>query len=262
MRFTITTPLNKEIIELFCGAAEVTRAFKELGFASFTVDKRNRKGKCVPDLCADILKINAAVFPFQSPGVIWAAVPCDAYSNAAGNYYRDGTGYKESTKYFNSMLRKTLNLIEEMLAKQESNRHLIYFIENPRASLRYNKLMIDFLARTSGTVKECTLGSYGFPTTKPTDIFTNYAALTLKEKLPYGRGAKCAGQSFNNLTKAQRQSTPFELGLDIAYQLCNHYWPPKRTWMLNPSNFQHYLEYVKKTTSLEANTPTIKMRAI
>lgn len=255
MSFTSFKTFNLELIELFCGSAEVSRAFKEFNFQTFTVDKRNRKGKCVPDLCADILKIHAAVFPFKSPGVIWAAVPCDAYSNAAGNYYRDGSGYKESTKYFNSLLRKTIQLIEEI-------KPTVYFIENPRGSLRYNKVMIDFLARTHGTIHECTLGSYGFPTTKPTDIFTNYQALELKPKLPYGRGAKCAGIPFNNLTKAQRQSTPFELGLDIAYQVSNAYFPPKRTARLNPSNFQAYQEYVKKVTSLEARQPTISMTVI
>jgi hypothetical protein len=223
MSFTPSKTINKQIIELFCGAGEVSRAFKQYGFESFTIDKRKRKGKCVPDLCTDILKIDSAVFPFSRPGVIWCAVPCDAFSNAAGNYYRDGNGYKESTKYFNSLLRKSLNLIEEKINEMESNRLLLYFIENPRASLRYNKLMIDFLARTSGTIKTCTLGSYGFPTTKPTDIFTNYATLKLKPMLPYGRGAKCLNQSFNNLTKAQRQATPFELAENIAKQLCDKY---------------------------------------
>lgn len=209
------------MIELFCGGAEVSRSFKDHGFQTFTVDIRNRKGKCNPDLCLDVLKLQQSDFPFKYPGVLWAAVPCDAFSNAAGNYYRDGTGYKESTKYFNSLLRKTLALIEEIIESNESNRLFYYFIENPRASLRYNKLMIDFLARTSGTIKPCTLGSYGFATTKPTDIFTNYQALKLRPMLPYGRGAKCPGQSFNNLTKAQRQSTPYELGSEIANQLLN-----------------------------------------
>lgn len=206
--------VNETMIEFFCGGAEVSRAFKTFGFETLTVDKRNRKGKCVPDICTDILKISSGDIPFKSPSIIWAAVPCDAFSNAAGNYYRDGTGYKESTKYFITLLRKTLQLIEDL-------KPVFYFIENPRASLRYNKLMIDFLARTSGTIKECTLGSYGFPTTKPTDIFTNYQALKLRDKLPFGRGAKVTGTSFNNLTKAQRQGTPYQLGEEIAAQ-CLH----------------------------------------
>lgn len=225
MKLSNENSFNFKLVEFFCGAAEVSKAFKTFGFETFTIDRRNRKGKCVPDLCADILKIYATDIPIKQPGIIWAAVPCDAFSNAAGNYYRDGTGYKESTKYFNSLLRKTIRLIEEMSPA-------IYFIENPRGSLRYNKLMIDFLARTGGTIKECTLGSYGFPTTKPTDIFTNYTDLKLKKKLQYGRGAKCTtilgndiNRSFNNLTKSQRQCTPFELGIDIARQLCETFPP-------------------------------------
>ena len=200
------------LLELFCGSAEVSRAFTFHGFTCFKVDKRKRAGKCVPDLCCDLLKLNTALFPFKSTSIIWASVPCDAFSNAAGNYYRDGTGYKESTKYFQKLLIKTLSIIEVM-------KPTWYFIENPRASLRYNKAMIDFLCRTSGTIKQCTLGSYNFPTTKPTDIFTNYSALKLLPMLPYGRGAKNVTGSFNNLTKCQRQATPFLLADSIAEQI-------------------------------------------
>lgn len=137
------------MLELFCGSGEVSRAFNFHGFNSFKVDMRQRSGKCVPDMRIDILKLNTALLPFKSPWIIWASVPCDAFSNAAGNYYRDGTGYKETTKYFQKLLNKTLSLIEELQPTW-------YFIENPRASLRYNKQMIDFLARTSGTIKQCT----------------------------------------------------------------------------------------------------------
>lgn len=200
------------LIELQCGKGEVSRAFATFGFSTFKIDLRNRKGSCEPDLQSDILNLLPNTLPIKYSAVIWASPPCDAFSNAAGNYYRDGTGYKESSKYFQKVLQKTLDFIEAFP-------HTFYFIENPRGSLRYNKLMIDFLARTSGTIKPCCLGSYGFPTIKPTDIFTNYTALKLLPMLPYGRGAKNVSRSFNNLTKAQRQATPFNLAAHIADQL-------------------------------------------
>jgi hypothetical protein len=206
--------MNLNLIELFCGSAEVSRAFADHGFSTFKVDKRKRAGVCVPDLQIDICKLCLDHLPYKSTGVVWASVPCNAYSNAAGNYYRDGTGYKESTMYFQKVLRKTLSLIEEI-------KPTWYFIENPRASLRYNKLMIDFLSKTSGTIKTCTLSSYGFPTTKPTDLFTNYGALKLLPQDAFGRGAKVTGTNFNNLTVVQRQATPYNLPHSICAQLLN-----------------------------------------
>jgi hypothetical protein len=206
--------MNLTCVELFCGAAEVSRAFADHGFSTFKVDKRKRAGVCVPDLQIDICKMYPNHLPLKNIGVLWASVPCNAYSNAAGNYYRDGTGYKESTMYFQKLLRKTLSLIEEI-------KPTWYFIENPRASLRYNKMMIDFLSRTSGTIKSCTLSSYGFPTTKPTDLFTNYAGLKLLPMDPFGRGAKVTDTKFNNLTVVQRQATPYNLPSSICAQLLN-----------------------------------------
>lgn len=214
--------MNEQSIELFCGSGKISAALNYAGFKTFTVDKRKRDGKCNPDFRKDILKIAPGTFPINSPAVIWAAIPCDAYSNAAGNYYRDGNGYKETTKYFQSLLKKSLSLIEEISAE-------LFFIENPRGSLRYNKLMIDFLARNNGTIKECTLGSYGFPLTKPTDIFTNFHSLKLRSPLPFGRGYKNNGALFNRMTKSQRQSTPYELGLEIALQVRKYIEDKNRT---------------------------------
>jgi hypothetical protein len=199
------------MVELFCGSGNITRSFKDAGFHTFGIDNRKRLNVCEPDLKTDILKVDIDILREAYPDIIYAGVPCNAFSNAAGNYYRDGTGYKESTKYFQKLLKKTLQIIEEI-------KPALYYIENPKASLRYNKLMIDFLARTSGTIKQCTLSSYGFPTTKPTDIFTNNAALKLLPMEAYGRGAKCLNGNFNNLTQAQRQATPYLLGKSIAEQ--------------------------------------------
>lgn len=237
------------MIELFSGCGNISRAFRDIGFTTFSVDIRKRSGVCMPDLKADVLKLSSQDFPIKQPAVIYAAVPCNAFSNAAGNYYRDGTGYKESTKYFQKLLRKTIALIEEM-------RPTLYFIENPKASLRYNKLMIDFLARTSGTIKQCTLGSYGFVTTKPTDIFTNCAALSLRPMMAYGRGAKCSGISFNNLTTVQRQATPYELGFELAQQSHIYLSNQNNSALSNYLNFAADNKPTEKTAALEAHTTT------
>lgn len=195
-------------VELFSGKGIVSQVFTEFGYAAFSIDKRKRVGICEPSLRKDILKVTPADIPFKDPLVVFAAVPCTAFSYLAGNYYYEDQRPNEKAEPFIKLLKKTLSLIEEL-------RPAYFFIENPRGHLHYNKLMIDFLARNNGCVKYLTLGSYGFPTTKPTDLFTNAHDFKVRGTFRYGRGAKTLG-NFDNLTTCQRQETPRELALDIA----------------------------------------------
>jgi hypothetical protein len=196
------------LIELFCGHGEVTRAFRSAGHHAYSYDIRKRKGICEPSLREDIMKLQRTDFPHEVD-VVWASPPCTSFSYGAGNfYYKKGKPNKEAINYI-QLLRKTLKLIHEL-------RPVYYFIENPRGRMRYNKDMIDFLAKHDGCIKPLTLSSYGFPTIKPTDIFTNCHAFIPRQMDPYGRGHKNpTGWDLSQLTVSSAQRTPPELALDI-----------------------------------------------
>lgn len=91
-------------------------------------------------------------------------------------------------------------------------------IENPRGKMRYYKKMTDFLIRNNGMVKQVMYADYGFPTQKPTNIFTNFHGLRLTNLSKYGRGAKSPIGNLNNMSVVARQTIPGLLAKSIAEQ--------------------------------------------
>ncbi len=196
-------------IELFSGSGELTKVFNEAGHHFISVDKRRRKGICEPSFRADILNLKPYHFPFERPDVVWASPTCTAFSYGAGDFYFDKNGTpKENAPIHIKLLYRTLTLIEELKPR-------FFFIENPRGRMRYQKTMIDFIARNNACIKTITLSSYGFPTIKPTDIFTNAHDYTPKTMAPFGRSAKNPLKKFSNLTLVARQKTPRGLAEEI-----------------------------------------------
>lgn len=125
--------------------------------------------------------------------------------------------------------------------------------------------MIDFLSRTNGMVKTLTMGSYGFPSIKPTDIFTNALNWQPLPMMPFGRGNKNPlGFDFSNLTVCQRQETPLALAESVQ-QFCSQHFnllkqtpngsreaPQNRVYEINSAlssvkspvlPFRHFLNY-------------------
>lgn len=209
---TMEKSLDLNFIELFCGSGTLTKTFNSAGWQTFSVDMRRRRGICEPTLKADVTKLSKASFPFDKINVVWASIPCTAFSYAAGNWYYHKKQPNPEALKFIKLLNKSLGLIRDLCPD-------VYFIENPRGQLRYEKSIHDFLVDTGGMIKNTSLGAYGFPTTKPTDIFTNALDLNLRRSLPFGRGAKCA-QVFSNMTVVKRQATPQDLANEIL-QYCN-----------------------------------------
>lgn len=201
---------QRTFIELFCGSGNITRAFADSGFETWKTDNRKRKGVCEPDLKIDFNNLSSSLIPFKKVNVLWAGVPCTAFSFAGGAFYYKNGQYKENAKPFIELLEKCLELIEEINPD-------FYFIENPRGRMQYNKSLTDFLQRTGGVKKLITLSSYGHSTTKPTHIFTNAVNWEPQKLDGYGRGNKNKGAAlFDNMTLVKRQSTPYNLGKEIA----------------------------------------------
>lgn len=213
----ITQKKQYKGVELFCGAGKISSALNQKGFISKKIDIRKRKGICTPDLRIDINKLTAAqilnLLETNELFFMWLSPPCDIWSYASGGLHLDKDFLPKTIKAQEhiKLLNKCLGLIEEI-------KPTYWFIENPRGHLRYYPKMINFLVRNAGMTKELTLSSYGFPTTKPTNIFTNAYDLQFKRLEKFGRGAKCKND-FSNMTKSSRQALPIELANEIANYL-------------------------------------------
>lgn len=149
-----------KILELFSGSGSVSKAFREAGHETFTIDI---EPDFEPDLVADVLKLKVSDLPkeWRNPDVVWASPPCTTFSVASiGKYWKAGKPKRSDTYIGMALALKTLELIAELKPKY-------YFIENPRGMLRKQSFMLPLHRKT---VTYC---QYGLEYQKATDIWTN-----------------------------------------------------------------------------------------
>jgi len=147
----------KIMIELFSGSGDMSEAFAEMGFETFTVDIDEATN---PDKAADILKLMPTDLP-RHPWVVWASPDCTFFSlanNKGRHFAKGGEPISEQAKHACRVVERTIWLIDQL-------NPTYFFIENPRGYLRAQPFMRRF---TRTTVPYC---AYGAPTQKPTDIW-------------------------------------------------------------------------------------------
>ena len=201
------------VLELFSGSGKMSSSFKMRGHKVVSIDIRKRKNTCEPDIWGDIGEISRSFIAshFNGPiNFIWCGLPCDIWSYASGGFHLDKEFNPKTEK-----AKKHLDLLGKCQALISELNPNFFAIENPRGKLRHYTPFIEWLKSKQGFTYCLTMSSYGFPTTKPTNIFTNCPDLKFKELDAFGRGAKC-NQVFANLTKVQRQSYPINFCNDVV----------------------------------------------
>lgn len=147
-----------KVLELFAGSRSIGRVAEAMDMEVFSVDLKPFNGI---DLAKDIEDLMPGDVPFI-PDIIWASPPCTTYSLAAISHHRhpDGTPKTEFAAKSDRLVKKTLHIIR-------SYPEAIFYIENPRATLRKREFMRGI---PRATVWYC---KYHDTRAKPTDIWTN-----------------------------------------------------------------------------------------
>lgn len=203
------------VLELFAGTSSVGKAFKRRGHDVYTVDydeqfdvTSHMDVGCLG--VQDVLEMTEGRYP----DVIWASPDCTTYSVAALGHHRrkdEYTGwlmpvtpYAKECDAINQHLMRLIRILGPKL----------WFIENPRGSMRKMPWMLD-LPRY--TVTYC---QYGERYMKPTDIWTNHPRPDFKP--PCHNGDPCH-------ERAPRGSRHGLQGIDgkrdrsvIPVKLCDH----------------------------------------
>ena len=151
-------------LDLFSGTRSIALAFESAGWDTFSVEL-DRRFKDI-DLYADVMTVTAEdiLRMFGHPDVIWASVPCEAFSVASiPHYWTKGSNTPKTEKS-----RAALNLLEHTVQLIKDLSPTFYFIENPRGMMRKMECLKN-LPRY--TVTYCQYGDFR---QKPTDIWTNH----------------------------------------------------------------------------------------
>ena len=153
-----TNKKQLKILELFCGTKSIGKVFEEQGYQVYSIDFDK---KFNPTLCIDILKFDISMLPkeWQTLDVIWASPPCTEYSKAKSRG-------KRNIEYANSIVKKTLKIINELKPKY-------WFLENPQTGLLKKQPILNDFPNYQLGFKDVSYCKYGLPYRKQTRIWTN-----------------------------------------------------------------------------------------
>ena len=148
-----------KVLELFSGTGSVGKVCKKLGYEVVSLDKEE---KFKPDICIDFMDWDYE--SIKDIDIIWASPECRCYSMASGNKHFD-INRKPKTEDAVKSLKILDRLKDCILYHIKLNPNLFFFIENPRARMRWFNTDLNRY-----TVCYC---KYGYNRMKPTDIWTN-----------------------------------------------------------------------------------------
>lgn len=187
------------------------------GVKTYSFDIRQRKGVCEPDHRCDLtdfktfddllfhckIEYSAEMFLSRYIPVFWFGIPCTSWSIASGGHHFD--------KEFNpktDQARKDINNIEWFMNFWKSAGKPLFYLENPFGMLRRYEPFKQFCKENKIVEHLVNMGDFGFPSKKPTNVFTNSFIDTdvIPELEEYPGGM----EAFNNMTVVQRQSYPVD----------------------------------------------------
>ena len=156
-----------KVLELFSGNGDISKAFKERGHEVFRVDWSE---KVEAELHADVSKLTVEdIIELCGgiPDVIWASPDCTTYSIATHRHRTVKEGLRPKTEYA-AQCDSTNTLMWELIDKLVECGTRYYYVENPRGRMRHMPFV---KGRKRFGITYC---SYGRPSMKPTDIWTNH----------------------------------------------------------------------------------------
>ena len=190
------------ILDLFSGSQMLAQVLRDRGHQVTTVDFHQYH--CAPVLShhKNIFDFHYQAYPATHFDFIFIGLPCTAFSKASGGYH-----------FKNNMVPVTDTAKESILMIGLVYELLKYFgfppfvLENPMGGLRNNFFFKNHCYFSQVTMYSTSLGAFGFPTQKKTDLFTNIDYLILFPT-SYRVNGRYQKKQLCNFTKKQRSTYP------------------------------------------------------
>lgn len=242
------TKKKLKVLELFAGTGGISKAFRDLGHETYTIDWDEQHDV---DWHVDIGTITAQdiLERFGKPDIIWASFDCTTYSVAGISHHRkkEENGYlsptSEKAEMYDTIHQNVLAIIEQL-------QPTYYYIENPRGGLRKMEWMQDLPRYTT------TYCQYNDTRMKPTDFWTNHP--NPKFKAPCKNGAPCHVAAPRGSQTGVQGSTCRVIKSMIPTELCQHFATISEEEYFSPEEFK-YLHWQSDWNGDEVGYPYVNI---
>ena len=190
------------ILDIFCGSQTLASTLRADGHNVVTVDIKQCHNTAKLTHKVDILNFDYTVYPPDYFDFAFIGLPCTTFSKAAAYFH-----------FYKNLIPRTPQAHTSILILGKIYELLKYFnfppfiLENPQGGLRNNFFFKNHCYFSTLLTYSTSLGVFGFPTQKKTDLFTNFDHLILFPT-SYRVNGRYQKKNLDNMTTKQKSSYP------------------------------------------------------
>lgn len=205
------------LLEIFAGSSTMSDYFRSQGWEVVTVDIKQYRGCSRLTHCVDVLEFDISIYQPGYFDFVWFGLPCTTFSKASGGFHFIDNAIPVTTMAVTSisLLYKCYEIIKYLA-------YIPFFLENPAGGLCNNYFWQNHHYFSKLLFYRVPLASFGFPTQKKTDLFTNLDHLILTPDA-YRVNGRYSKQKFANLSTNQRQKYPVDFCAYVFEQIKPHF---------------------------------------
>ena len=189
-------------IEFFAGKQQLTSSFLNENVNCLSLDFIQIRNTRKIDLLIDFMDFDYLSYAPGYFDFFYFGFPCTTFSKASG-----GKHFKNGFCPLTDNALTSIILLNRMFDIIDYLKPKVFYIENPTGGLCNNYYFNNRFKQYQAYIYRISLGSFGFPTQKMTDIFTN-SNIPIMSNQVARQNKRYSKQKFNNLTLRQRQAYP------------------------------------------------------
>ena len=189
-------------IEFFAGKQLLTETFISNKIGCYSLDNHQIRSCRKLDFEIDFFDFNYKAYYPGYFDFLYFGLPCTTFSKASG-----GKHFRKGIEPLTDMALTSIKMINRLFEILDYLKPKVFYIENPAGGLCNNHFFNIHFKQYQAYIYRFSLGAFGFPTQKMTDIFTNSIVPILHSPVTRQNG-RYSKVNFDNLSLRQRQAYP------------------------------------------------------